>query len=120
MADGYVEALYVAAGAEDSADHLAVFVQQVGGTAPGRAGLAVLTGQATLGAAHAGQSGQDAHVAGQACAARVSFSLSVEDYQVRLVAQLLQGLEDYGSFAKTQQTGNVRKSQLSPGVLLFE
>jgi len=119
MADGDVEALYGSTGAEDPADDLAVFVQQVCGTAPGRAGLAVLTSQATLGAAYAGQSGKDAHVAGQARTARMSFPLSVEDYQLRSAAQLLQSPQDYRGLAKTQQAGNVREIKVGPGVLLL-
>ncbi len=120
MADGDVEALYIPAGAEDSADDLTIFVQEVCGTSPGQGGLAVLASESTLGAAYAGQSGEDADMAGQAGPARVSFSLSIKDYQVRSAVQLLQGPENYRGFAKTQQAGNVGESKVCPSVLLLD
>ena len=120
MANGDVKALYVPASAEDPADDLTIFVQEVCEAAPGQGGLTVFTSEATLGAAYAGQSREDADMAGQSGPARVSFSLSIKDYQVRWAGQLLQGLENYRGFAKTQQAGNVGESQVGPSVLLLE
>src|SRR2546430_3752372 len=76
--------------------------------------LVVLADEARLRAAHTGEIKEHAHMRGQAEAPRMSDALPVEEDQVGLLREALEGAQEERPFAEGQVAGHVREAR-SPG-----
>ena len=73
----------------------------------------MLADEKALGAADAGRVENQAHVAGEAEAARVRQTMAVEDEHVRFAAQIFQRGAQRGAFAKREQPWHVGEGGLA-------
>lgn len=110
MTGGDVERFGSLFGAQHRADHPAMFIEQVGAVAAARTRFPVPAVEARFGHADGRTLQLEFHLRGDAQATRVSDALSIEHHQVGQMAEFFPGGQHGRTFAKGQQSGDVRES----------